>query len=321
MAKGIFSQGVCVLLNKTVTLDQIEPLLSEFTIKGRKEAGESWGFGGPSLVIPYREDVNGLGLVDVVDMLWPTEAGDPLDGSELFAAWAMGLLGPFAFPGCLERASQQCLAMDNAAAAVAKHKAFIRVRCGYAFGSGGDAPSLPEGYEPVEELEFTMKIATALLNLPGAICLFNPGGEVLNNAEGISESLGFSEENDLPPLDLWSNIRIYQIDDDLILMDTIGNGQLDIPDLEACFHEETYDADEVEGFLRNITFYLMTKGDVFEEEDVLEGPGEVEWMVKHFKEGLSAPPRPVLRWFPLDGRELPDELVEEMEGDDESDDE
>ena len=104
--KGTFTQCVCVLLNREVTIDQIEESLSEFQMQGRHESVSSWHFSGPSVTLPFRPEVNGYVAVDVVNHRWPDHMGDPKSESELFGAWGTGNFGPFAWPGGLKRAAQ-----------------------------------------------------------------------------------------------------------------------------------------------------------------------------------------------------------------------
>ena len=40
-------------------------------------------------------------------------------------------------------------------------------------------------------------------------------------------------------------------------MDTVGNGQFDLPDLEAAFPVDTIEPPDVHRFLRNTTLYLL----------------------------------------------------------------
>src|SRR5207249_2241696 len=108
MPKGLFTQGVAVLLKQKVTLDDLEPLLKSFKIVKRKDDFPQWEFGGPTFVIEYRPEVNGLVSVDIVDQVWPDKMGDPKTEPMTFGAWSMGHFGPFAFPGNFERAKQHC---------------------------------------------------------------------------------------------------------------------------------------------------------------------------------------------------------------------
>lgn len=310
MSKGFFTQGVCVLLEQTVSLEQIESALADFEVVGRNEAGESWVFSGPSVTVSYRPEVNGYVAIDIIDRPWPDHLGDPKEEPTVFGGWSMGHLGPYAYPGGLGRAAGQCWRWEEGKTAPERHEAFIRVRSSYVFGAEDDKKIMPEDYAAFPELEFVTQIAGALLRLPGVLCYFNPNGEVLRDQAGLADALEFSRENDLPPLDVWSNVRLFTLDEDWSAMDVVGSWQLDIPDSEACFQNSGYELGEMANFLRNVTLYLLNHGDVFKDGDTMDGPGEVRWQVNHEEDALSVPPREVLRWMPMDGSEVPPELLE-----------
>jgi hypothetical protein len=96
MAKGCFTQGVCLLTNGQTTIDDIKSALrqQEFEIVKESPAQENWPFGGPTLVVAFLPDVNGYASVDVVNQPWPDSMGDPKSNSTTFAAWSMGFFGP-----------------------------------------------------------------------------------------------------------------------------------------------------------------------------------------------------------------------------------
>jgi hypothetical protein len=52
--KGIFSQGLTVLLSRPATSDGLEELLAGFGPLHQKPASESWEISGPAIVLPYR---------------------------------------------------------------------------------------------------------------------------------------------------------------------------------------------------------------------------------------------------------------------------
>ncbi|HZV03536.1 MAG TPA: DUF4261 domain-containing protein [Gemmataceae bacterium] len=245
--------------------------------------------------------------VDLVDQVWPDHMGDPKKDPITFGAWSMGFFGPFAFPGGLEMASQQCWAWQAGNSVASHHKGFIRIRSSYVYGAGEDAPVMPKDYAAIPELEFVTNVALTLLGLPEALCYFNPNGEVLRDRNGLRESLEFARSADLLPLDIWSNIRLFNIDSDWLLMDTVGNRQLDLPDIEACFCRG-YACRDVDRFLRNVTWYLHQKGEIIEDGDTMDGPGGIRWQAKSYENGLAAPPRRVLGWLPMDEAEVPEKL-------------
>jgi hypothetical protein len=306
MAKGIFTQGLCILLSRLVAAERIEQALKSFESVRRISAGTDWAFGGPGCALAMRPEVNGQVLVDVVDRPWPDGMGDPKTDAKLFAAWSMGNFGPYAFPGGLERATQQSWSWPEAKQVVASHKAFLRVRTTYVVGGKGSDPIAPKDYDPAAELMFVTKIAVALLKIEGALCYYNPSGEVLRTLPTMEAALSWTEKAKLLPLDLWANIRLYNLDDGKwLLMDTVGMAQLDCCDHEACFPKGSYDCGKIDNFLRNASWYIFKNGPVIKDGDTMDGPGEVRWRARARPESLLSPPREVLRWFPHDGSQPP----------------
>jgi hypothetical protein len=324
MAKGLFTQGICVLLEQAVDLSKIESSLSGFEIVGRHEAN---GADDPTctLVLRFRPEVEGHVLVSLSPNPWPDDMGDPEDTPELFVAWSLGQFGPLAFPGCLERACEQSWAWELGRELPKKHTAHIRVLTSYVLGNEEeledvDAPLLPEDYDSLAELQFLMRVVSPLLELPGAICYFNPGGEVLRDETGLRQGLNYAWMHDLPPLDMWTNVRLYKATDTWSLMDTVGNGQFDQPDMEAIFQADAYKVSDVEEFLRNASLFMLREEEEVEDGDTADGPGGVPWQVLECDEALADPPRPTLRWIPQDGNEVPAELLDTGISDDEDDD-
>lgn len=308
MPKGLFTQCVCLLLERPVSRDVVEAALSDYEIRGRHDAAESWVFGGPSLTIGHEGDSNGAVVIDVVDQVWPDEMGDPDSDPTVFGGWTMGQFGPFAYPLGLERSSQQCWSWDEGESIAERHKAFVRIRSSFGLSADDDDPIIPDDYVPLAELEFVTRLATTLLELPEALCYFNPNGEVLLDADGLRENLNHAWANGLPPLNVWSNVRLFNVDEDWVMMDTVGNDQLDIPDVEACFHADSYELGEIDNFLRNISDYLLQNGDVINDGDTIDGPGDIVWRAQNHDNGVCDPPRGVLSWLPADDRPVPDEI-------------
>jgi hypothetical protein len=309
--KGTFTQTFAVLLERPVSLDAVAQRISAFPIARRAPAAESWPMGGPSLVLPFRPEVNGMVAIDVVDRLWPDGMGDPQADPTLFGAWAMGNFGPFAFPGGLQRGTQHAWAWEEGRNVAGKHQAFIRMRLSYVFGAEDNAPIQPADCKPLDELHFLTDLLLPLLNLPEALCYFNPNGEVLRDRNFVEGVLEFSREHGLPPLDLWSNIRFFRLEENWLMMDTVGNAQLDLPDLEACFVASTYDLEEIDVFLRATTSYLLEEGDVIETEDTIKGPGRKTWVAHRFEDSFSTPPRQTIRLIPDDGVRPPTAVLKQ----------
>lgn len=308
MPKGFFSQGVVVLAERPISLDEIARALADWEIVKRVDKFDSWPMGGPTLIVAYRKECRGYVSVDVVDKPWPDSMGDPKTDPQVFAAWSMGHFGPYAFPGGLERAAEQCWGWDDAKEAVAKHKAFVRLRVSYAFGAKDDDPIMPDGIEPSDEIEFLLQMVLAILKLPGTLCYYNPNGEAVRDRDSLVESIDSGHEQDIVPIDVIANVRIIPLTEDWCAMDTVGNSQLDVRDMEACFHGESYDPSEVDHFMKNATLYVLANGEIVKDGDTMDGPGDVRWQAIKWDDSLFEPPRRTLRWVPLDKREIPPEV-------------
>jgi hypothetical protein len=308
MPKGFFSQGVCLLLSRPVTLDELEPLLADFGTPTRLEGAEAKEIAGPGFVIPYRPEVNGTVVIDLQDGRWPDHMGDPKNEAMLFGAWSMGHYAPYAYPGNLERAVQQAWTWKEASATVAQHQAFLRIKSTYVGGADGNAPVMPADYQAEPELEFVVKVAMALAQHPAVLAYFNPGGEIILPREAVQEQLDYHRQQKLPPLGVWSNVRMFNPNNGWLLMDTIGLDQLDIPDQEACFPKDDYDPSDVANLLRNISLYRLRQGDVIRHGDTMDGPGGVRWRGFKVEESLSPRGREVMRWLPQDGSNPPEAM-------------
>jgi hypothetical protein len=219
--------------------------------------------------------------IEVVDRPWPGVPSDPLTA------------------GALARAVQQCWGWEPGRGAADRHAAFLRLRCTATATSDDD---------PRAGLTAVTEAAAVLLALPGALCYFNPRGEVLRDAAGLRAGLDHARAHGLPPLDVWCNVRLFPADDGGALMDTVGNGQLGLPDVEACFGAGVCDGVEVDYFLRDVTLYLLRRGAAIGDGDLLDGPGDLRWGARRCERGLADPPRPVLRLVPEDGSAVPDPL-------------
>lgn len=366
MAKGLFTQGICVLLEHAVDVEQIRSALSgSFEVVGQlPEAGEAGG--DQTLVLQYRPEAGGHVLVTLSADPWPDDMGDPEESAERFVSWSLGQYGPLAFPGCLRRACDQSWGWPVGAEVARQHRAHIRVLISYVLdqsddGSDGesvlpgdglldsdlaggdltggdsasgdlasddlaggesldldfleddgveDMPLMPDEYDAVAELQFLMRVTSPLMELPGALCYFNPGGEVLRDASGLRQGLNDAWQKDVPPLDMWTNVRLYQAAEDWSLMDTIGNGQFDLPDMEAIFVSDSFEPPVIEEFLRALSAFSLREDNDFEDGDTADGPGGVVWRALECDEGLTDPPRPTIRWIAETDDEPPAELLE-----------
>jgi hypothetical protein len=182
----------------------------------------------------------------------------------------------------------------------------------YVFGGEKNAPVLPKDYAPLKELEFLGAMTSSVLAHPGVMCYFNPNGEVLLNKQLFDESRTYHRQHGLPPLDLWSNIRLFNLSGNWLFMDSVGSWQLDIPDQEVAFPRGQFSPQDADYFIRNATLYIIKNGMVIKDGDTMSGPGG-NWRATILENGFSSPPRQVIRWLQAEARDIPPELAQ-MDG-------
>ncbi|HEU4557310.1 MAG TPA: DUF4261 domain-containing protein [Longimicrobium sp.] len=298
MHKLFFTQSTCVLLEGAVTLEQLMEALREWKPEPHDAPEGHWAMGSTSSVTI--ETARGRIVVDAVPHPWPDEMGgvDEVHDEELFAAWSMHMFGPFVWPLALARAIRHRWDEPSAAAAE-RHQAFVRIR------HIADPEMDTKGYDPFAELQALYAVSRDLMaGLPGALVCFNPNGEALRSDETVGQLLRQGEEQRVPPYPLWSNTRTMRVEGDWILCDSVGNAQIDLPDVEACCPADQANASDPAGAVLAATEYMIRKGDVFCDGDTAEFGGTGMWRAARFDESVTAPPRPVICFFP-DGSTLP----------------
>jgi hypothetical protein len=308
--KGFFTQCACVLLDKAHSLDAIERLLGAFRVVGRRPAVEGWIYGGEEIALEFRPDVNGYVMVDMVDAPWPDAMGDPEAQDDLFEAWRLGHFGPFTYPDALARAVQQSWRWPDAPVVAASHQAFVRIRSTYTAGGDGSPPALPPRYNPLTELILVTDVARALLGLDGALAYFNPNGEALRSRALVERALQRFATGGPPPLDVWTNQRQFRFgpENGWLLVDTVGLRQLDIADQEAVFVQDRYTFGQVGNLLLNAAQYMLARGPVIKAGDTIP-MGRVRWEAHVVETAQLDPPRPAIRWQPMDGSTPPPDLL------------
>jgi hypothetical protein len=255
--------------------------------------------------------------------------GDPDENPERFLSWSLGQYGPLAYSGCLDRAMDQSWGWEDPSEEVPRHQAQVRFLISYVLGleesseDDEEVPLIPDGYDAIAELHFLTKAVSAVLELPEAICYFNPGGEVLRDEDSLRQGLNQAWAKELPPLDAWTNIRLFRVaDDDWSVMDTVGNEQFDRNDFEVVYPVDRFPVEEIERFLRACSLHQLKNDVPISEGDTAEGIGGVDWVASERSESLSDPPRRTIRWYPKIGKLPPKSVmsVGDKEVDDEFDD-
>jgi hypothetical protein len=150
------------------------------------------------------------------------------------------------------------------------------------------------------EMMFLSRAVLALFKAPGVICYFNPNGEVLRNDTSFQEIWDACAAQRKIPLPLWMNIRFFNLSDQFGFMDTVGNGQLEIRDVEATFPKAHYDPGDIDDYLRNVTHYLLGLDREMKTGEEIDGRGEtnLSWTMEVLDQGVIEPPRRVLRLYP-----------------------
>lgn len=295
----MFVQSACLLTARPLALADLQPALKGFDVLGASEAQPDthWAIGAPALVIAMKAHPRGRILVDAIGERWPDSMGRP-DDQILTRAWGMGGFGPGVMPGCLERAGTQAWAWKKAGDAVRGHQGFIRIRLAY--GPEEDQPAVPEDRDPVAELMAVTRIAAKLLEVDGVRCYFNPNGESLRPAGFVWQALDYFESEKELPLDVWANVRAGKLDPEgkWTLMDSVGLGQLGLPDVEVCFPADAAKLETVDGWVRDVMAYLADAGDVIGDGDAVDGPDGETWKALKLSEGFSPPSRGTTRFLP-----------------------
>lgn len=298
MGKGFFTQGIAVLFESAPSIDAVAHALRAPIVARRDAMTDPW-LSGPAVHVDYPGAPNGRVMIDVVDHPWPDHMGSREEPT-LFGAWSMGHLGPFSYPGSLARAVAQAWHLGEPPVdLVERHGAFVRLRLSYIFGVGAEAPVIPDGVDPGDELAHVHELARDLFAVPGALALFNPNGEMLFDEQAFLSALARAADDDSPPVDLWTNVRLFRLDgvvDGWSMMDTVGMRQLDLPDLEACF-PASIDPRDAARLLRNLSLYYLERGDVIQQGHTIDGPGG-RWRAHRRNGGLSDPPRDIVRFLP-----------------------
>lgn len=339
MAEYLFTQGVSVLFTNPVPLEEVCKKIDVFF--GRCVDEPPCENGALYVIeVPEEDDASedierpAYLIVVASEQPWPDELGDPEAEPEAFQDWSLGLYGPLAFPGCFQRAVERSWIVPEVSAQASQHKAHVRLLVGYPLIPHVDDPTkneradeddlemildtrdiIEEQYDPAEELSALARAISTVLEIPSSIAYFNPGGEVLKDSDSLRTLLNEAWVNDSVPIKAWMNVRLFEIEDDWTLMDTVGNGQVEIPDLEAVFKTDRYGSGDVEAMLRHWTQKMIedVESDLT-EGDVVDGPDGIKWTVMECHDGLADPPRQTIRLVPNDGDTPSETLLYRGEG-------
>ena len=271
-----FTQSAYVLTKAALTVDELQSALAAFDIIEAVEPAAHWAGGSEGWVVRGARPEMRL-TVDIVNAGFVDDLVST-DDAMLQAVWQAGGLGPAVGTGSLSRAGKQAWLCPVASAAVRAHDSLVRFRISWVGGSEADR-------SPIEELTFMTLAVAAVLAVPEKpTAYFNPNGESLRSTEFVHAALAHHGESGDVPLDVWCNIGLERVNDTddadkTIRMLTAGMTQLDLPDVVAVFTEGQFTLEAVDGFLRDISAYLVVAGDVIENGHVVDGP-EGDWTAR-----------------------------------------
>ncbi len=82
MAKGFFTQGVCLLTDGETTIDDVKLALEakDFEIVKEAPPQKDWRFGGPTLVVAYLPEDNGNVAHYLLGLDRALQTGEEIDG-------------------------------------------------------------------------------------------------------------------------------------------------------------------------------------------------------------------------------------------------
>jgi hypothetical protein len=307
-----FSGCIALLCSDLPSLPSLGQALGPLARPFRGSApGSAWALGYPGFFLPC--PLGGHALVDLVPERWPDSlglSGDP----PLLTAWSAGALGPTTAPGALARAVQHAPELPEGAK-ISDHRGFIRLRWTGALAAAG-RPATRQ-LEP-----YLVELAASILaaDLPEIFAYFHPSGEVVLNRSGFAAQLQYAKEGGHPPVALWSAIRLFRVGDPQgwALMDLVGLQAWDRSDVEVAFlpgmrtdlgkaTREPATPTSIARFLRNLSIYLLGRGDIMLDGHFTEGPGS-RFRVTRVARSLVDPPREVIRLLPVDAGPLPELL-------------
>ena len=244
MTPSIFSQGLCVLFREAISLDELEGILPTADHFERIDDSTCWPVAGPMMVFDSGPHADGKVAVDMVDRPWPDGMGDPESDADVFHAWSTGHFGPITFPGSLRRAIACCQHDNEVKHLAAAHRAFIRIRATYvAFGATAGVV-VPANYDAAAELLHLAKLCDAVMKHEKAVGFFNPNGEILCDRSYVRHLLELADTRRSSIWPLVANTRHFRLNDELAVVDTVGNEQLGAVDVEVvCSAENSATAD------------------------------------------------------------------------------
>jgi hypothetical protein len=243
-------------------------------------------------------------VIDVVHESWDDAQGDPEKDAMRYLAWTLGALGGYCHPGGFGRAIRPGGGRRRDWGHIQEHAGYVRVRLLMPVGderadAGRDVRDLHG------ELEFMSWLVVTLLDLPGTMTYFNPAAEILMDREAMARHLERVNSRDRHPMPLWVNRREIELGSGWRLVDTLGNGQLGLPDLGAFFKGER-SATMLLDFINEMSHHMYASGQRLGDDDTVSDTLGHVWRVSKHEASLGAPARPVVTLKLVGSNDAPD---------------
>ncbi len=295
MPRGVFTQSTTILFERAPAIDDVARVLSSWKPARVKNPSPSWLRAKDELLVRFDEKNNGTVLIDVLGSRWPDKMNNPEHDPDLFGAWGLGAFGPLVFPGNLERAAMQAVAFPGAKDMVTRHRAFVRLRTSYVVGAGGDAKVIPADWQTLAEIDTLLSLARRVMDLPHALALFDPNGEVILPRDEVDAVLDHARAKSIPPMELLTHVRLFRLAGEQgMLMDTVGMDRFMLRDSEIVIAPGV-DPNDGAAFLRNISLQHVRRGSITPEGNTVDGPNgryTATWVEK----SMVPAPRAVVRF-------------------------
>lgn len=143
-------------------------------------------------------------------------------------------------------------------------------------------------------LEFFQKFLCAVVKATKPAVIYFRNSEKFIKPEDFLEACD-KEQGDF--LHGAMNIRLFNIGDGEVLMDTLGLHAFGLADFE-CRFTRKYDPGEIAGVLTNIAYYVFETGDVVRDNTTIQGIGKNHVWKTKYKESMTEPKRLVVNVIP-----------------------
>lgn len=143
-------------------------------------------------------------------------------------------------------------------------------------------------------LEFFQKFLCAVVKATKPTAIYFRNSEKFIKPEDFLEACD-KEQGDF--LHGAMNIRLFNIGDGEVLMDTFGLHAFGLADFE-CRFTRKYDPGEISGVLTNIAYYVFETGDLVRSNTTIQGIGKNPIWKTQYKESMAEPKRLVVNVIP-----------------------